>query len=487
MTDQIPPQALDMEIAVLGSFLNDSSVIDDTSMNVKQSDFYREANGIIFNAIQTVHERREPVDMFTVQEELRKREMFESCGGLQYLKELLLSTATPSNAPHYAKRVRDKSILRKLEKAGKALQSIAHSDYENIETVLSDAEAAFTQATTDAISVSTSEGIRSIISRVFEQIEQWDEKKQLVTGIPTGIEDLDYLTRGWQATDLIMIGARPSQGKTALAAHFAVTAAKAGYPTYIVSQEMSKDRMGLRLIQSSGRVDGHRMRTGHLSPEDWRRVGATCGTVSNFPMTISERALTLAQLRGECRRLARTGLRLVVVDYLQLMKSEGRSNSRNDEVSALAEGLHDLAVELKVSIIALSQLNREVDKRPGHRPMLADLRDSGQVEAAADVVLFPFNPLAYESDEKRLDREEMEIIVAKQRDGMVGSATALWFREYTSFGNIAKDREAPNTDIPTTATTQPQPIHQNGTAPPGPIDSQDRFFSGLEAPQEVER
>lgn len=441
MIDRIPPQNLEMERATLGSMLVSAEAIETATEILSGREFYREDHRAVFEAIRSLSQRNEPTDVLTLEEELVSTGAMIRDGLRAFLFGLVDSVVTPSNIEHYAREVLDKSLRRRLIDAASRIHSLAHSDDLEIAEVLSEVEAEITDATT-AKSGSTTEGIASLVSSTFELIERWSEEKRLITGIPTGIEDLDYLTRGWQPENLIIVGARPSQGKTSLAAHFALTAARAGHAVYIVSQEMSKQSITIRLIQALGRIDGHRMRTGHLDDADWRRVGDTCIRLRGYPITVSERQMTLSQLRTECRRLKRKRLDLVIIDYLQLIQSEGRKENRTNEVSAIAEGLHDLAVELKAAVIALSQLSRGVDARPDHRPVLADLRDSGQVEAAADVVIFPFNPAAYQPDDKRSNCEEMELIVAKQRDGRLGSARALWFAEYTAFSSPARDYEA---------------------------------------------
>lgn len=473
----IPQQNIEMEQAALGSMLISAEAVEAVAEILDAPDFYREAHGVIFDAMISLRREHEPVDLISVREWLRERDRLEECKGEGYLRTLINSVVTPSNAPHYAKVVKEKAVLRSLKLAADRIAALSFSHYDDIDELLAEAELVYNDAT-QIRGNTNAEGMKALVSSAFDDLERRARERKIVTGISTGIDELDYLTCGFQPESLTIIGARPSQGKTALAAHFALTAAKAGHPVYIASQEMSKRAMTLRLIQSYAHVDGHRMRTGFMSDEDWEKTGRACSRLSDFPITIAEQAMSLTKLRAECRRMARTGLDLVVVDYLQLMKSEGRKENRTAEVSALAEGLHDLSVELKCAIIALSQLSRDVEKRTDKRPILADLRDSGQVEAAADLVIFPYTAPKPAGTE-RPAWEEMELIVAKQRDGMVGSARAMWFRECTAFANVAKEYGTPQPSqmltvdkLAQVSTTTAQPVRRTaGTSVPEPMEA----------------
>lgn len=438
MIDRIPPQSIEMEQAVLGAMLISSAAVEVVSDILVGADFYRDDYRTIFEAILAVHRRREKVDLLTVQEQLRDQDACDRVGGAATLMMLMNSTSSAANVAFYARVVRDKAVCRRILTASADLATIAHSEHESIDDAIASVEGVIREAVT-LRETEDATPLVVLLNTAFEELEELAENPQKVTGISSGIEELDFLTRGWQPDTLVVIGARPSQGKTALGCHFALEAARLKKHVLIVSQEMSKLSITRRLLATSARVNGHSLRTGYISNEEWRKVGQAASNLSTYPITISDRQLTLAQLRAHCRRIARTRLDLVVVDYLQLLKSEGRKENRTTEVSALAEGLHDLAVELGVCIIALAQSSRAVDTRPDHRPVLSDLRDSGQIEAAADVVLFPFNRLSYQPADSRLDCEEMEILVAKNRDGMVGSARCVWFSAFTAFGDIAKE------------------------------------------------
>lgn len=437
--DRIPPQSLEMEQATLGSMMIERAAIDIASDMLRPEDFWREAHRFVFEAILTLVAKKQSVDLLTVQEQLRHQEMLESCGGTGYLIQLMNAVAAPSNVPFYAKVVREKACLRRLLAAAAEIETMVHSEYDDFDLVLAQVEATVTAATIRRGGENAPEHIRAVINDVFEEMEEVWENKRYVTGIPTGIADLDYKTGGFQPGTLTVVGARPGHGKTSLGMHFVLAAAKAKHPVFVASQEMSKRAIVRRAVATMGKVDGTRLRTGFIEDDDWRRIGDSCSRLSQLHIVIAERRMGLANLRSHCMRMAREiGLDMVVVDYLQLMKSDRkRGDNKTAEVTDLAEGLADLSKELNVAIIALSQLSRAVDLRPDHRPVLGDLRESGQIEAAADLVLFPFNPLFYQPDDARKEVEEVEIIVAKQRDGQTGSARAVWMPKYTAFDNPA--------------------------------------------------
>lgn len=456
--DRIPPQSLEMEQATLGSMLIDRSAIEKAAEILKPEDFYREAHRIIFEAILSLVARDEPVDLLTVQEQLRLQEVLESVGGTSYLLQLMNSVVTPSNVDHYAKTVEEKAILRRLIGAAAEIQTLAHSEYEDIAEVVDGAERAVFGVAQRRIGAYFTP-MRPLISSVFEQIEHRSENKDATTGLATPFDDLNYMTAGLQPSDLVIVAARPSMGKTSLALGMGQYAAiRHNLPVAVFSLEMSKEQLCIRMICSEARVDAHRLRTGYLVDDDWRRVGDGCSRLSEAPIFIDDSPDTSAlEMRAKCRRLkAEHGLGMVIVDYLQLMRGHRRTENRTQEIGEIARALKSLARELKVPVVALSQLSRAVEQRPDKRPMLSDLRESGSIEAEADVVVFIYRDAYYklkesvdsveeeaEKEERRQRGEELveeaELIIAKQRNGPTGKISVAFQKQYTRFDNLAKE------------------------------------------------
>ncbi|MGC8667754.1 MAG: replicative DNA helicase [Chthonomonadales bacterium] len=455
--DHVPPQSLEMEQATLGAMLIERAAIEKAAEILKPEDFYRDAHRIIFDAILTLAERDEPVDILTVQEQLRSQGHLEAVGGTPYIVQLTEAVPTPASVEYYARIVEEKAILRRLIDASSQIRSLAYADYTEIGDVVDAAEKAIFAVAQRRMGAYFTP-MRPLVAAVFEQIEHRSEHKEQTTGLATPFEDLNYATAGFQKADLVILAARPSMGKTSLAMGIAQhVAIRQKLPVAVFSLEMSKEQLCLRMICSEARVDGHSLRTGYLKDEDWRRVGEACATLSDAPIFIDDSPdISALEMRAKCRRLmAEHGLGLVVVDYLQLMRGQRRSDNRTQEIGEISRSLKSLARELRVPVLALAQLSRAVEQRPDKRPMLSDLRESGSIEAEADLVIFIYRDAYYkmkeamsadldeaEKEERRQrgeDKvEEAELIIAKQRNGPTGKVMVAFHPHYLRFDNLAR-------------------------------------------------
>jgi replicative DNA helicase len=455
--DKIPPQDLSMEQAVLGAMLIERAAIEKAAQILRPEDFYRDAHRVVFEAILTLVERDEPVDLLTVQAQLREQNQLDNVGGGPYLVQLMDSVPAAANAEYYATKVEEKAILRRLIDASAQIQALAHSEYEDIGEVVDKAERAVFGVGHRRMGAFFT-AMRPLVAQVFEQIEYRSENKEATTGLATPFEDLNYMTAGFQPSDLVIVAARPSMGKTSLVLGIGQSVAiKQRLPVALFSLEMSKEQLCLRMICSEARVDAHRLRTGYLQGEDWRKVGDACAALSDAPIFIDDSPdISALEMRAKCRRLmAEHGLGLVVVDYLQLMRGHRRTDNRTQEIGDIARALKSLARELRVPVVALSQLSRAVEQRPDKRPMLSDLRESGSIEAEADVVVFIYRDSYYKmkeatsADAEETDKEERrqkgedrveeaELIIAKQRNGPTGKVMVAFHPHYARFDNLAK-------------------------------------------------
>lgn len=455
--DHIPPQSLEMEQSTLGSMLIERAAIEKAAEILRPDDFYRDAHRVIFEAILTLVERDEPVDILSVQQQLRDQNMLENVGGAPYLIQLTNAVPTAANVEYYAKVVEEKAILRRLIAAANEIQGMAHGEYDDIGELVDRAErTVFGVAQRRMRSYFTA--MRPLVATVFEQIEHRSENRETTTGLATPFDDLNYMTAGLQASDLIIIAARPSMGKTSLALGMGqYVAIRQRKPVAIFSLEMSKEQLCIRMICSEARVDAHRLRTGFLQDDDWRKVGETCALLSDAPIFIDDSPdCSALEMRAKCRRLmAEHGLGLIIVDYLQLMRGHKRTENRTQEIGEIARSLKSLSRELKVPVIALSQLSRGVEQRVDKRPLLSDLRESGSIEAESDVVIFIYRDAYYKMKEatsaeaeeaekaERRQRgedkvEEAELIIAKQRNGPTGKVMVAFHPHYARFDNLAK-------------------------------------------------
>lgn len=376
--DRIPPQNLEAEQAVLGSMLIERPAVEKAAEILKPEDFYRDAHRFIFEAILALAERDEPVDLITVPEELKSRGQFDSVGGFLYLQNLMEAPSTAANVEHYARLVEEKAILRRLLDAGTQIQGLAYSEYDGISDVVDRAERMVFEVGQRRMGQFFTH-LRPLLDEELDRIEKRYENKGVPTGRMTPFKDLNYMTSGLQPSDLVIVAARPSMGKTALSVQMAQhVALEEKLPVAIFSLEMSKEQLAMRMICSEARVDGHRLRTGYLHDDDWVRVGNGIGRLAEAPIYIDDTPdVSAMEMRAKCRRLKAEhgGLGLILIDYLQLMRSHKRTENRNQELSEIARACKTLARELKVPILALSQLSRAVESRNDKRPMLSDLRE----------------------------------------------------------------------------------------------------------------
>ncbi|MFH1826308.1 MAG: replicative DNA helicase [bacterium] len=434
--ERIPPQDLIAEQSVIGSMLLDKNACMRALEILKPESFYRDAHRFIFEAICDLFERGEPVDLVTVTDALRKGGKLESTGGSIYVADLLNSVPTAANVEYYAKIVEEKSTLRQLIDAGTRIVEDAFSGKQDVDQVLDQAEKSVFGIALKRVR----EGfhrIDSVIKGVLDKLDSLYDKKEAITGTPTGYADLDKITAGFQNADLIILAARPSVGKTALALNIAQNAAiKHKIPVAIFSLEMSKDQLAQRMLCSEAEVNAQKLKTASLSDVGWKKLTRALGRLSEAPIYIDDSAsATSTELRAKARRLKlERGLGLVIVDYMQLMR--GRSNrveNRVQEISEIARSLKTLARELEIPVLALSQLSRAVEQRTDRIPRLSDLRESGEIEQTADLVLFIHREGYYNPQSDRAN--VAEIIIAKQRNGPVGTVELVFRKEIAKFSS----------------------------------------------------
>jgi replicative DNA helicase len=439
--DRVPPNSIDAEKSTLGSMLLDRDAIAKVIEILKPKDFYREAHTIIFNAINRLFDKGEPVDLVTVSEELKETGHLEAVGGASYITSLVNSVPTAANVEHYAKIVEEKAILRRLIKTADQIAQLGYKGDQEIDNILDQSEQLVFNLS-QRRTVQTFDGIKDILMDTFDNLEKLYNNKGDVTGIATGFRDLDKMTSGLQPSDLVILAARPSMGKTALALNIAQHAAvKEKKSVAIFSLEMSKSQLVQRMLCSEAQVDSHRLRTGFLNENDWRRISQGAGRLGESKIFIDDTpGITVMEMRAKARRIqAEHGLDLILIDYLQLMTGGSSSESRQQEVSDISRSLKGLARELNVPVVSLSQLSRAVEQRNDKRPQLSDLRSSGSIEQDADVVAFIYRDDYYNPDSERAGITE--IIIGKQRNGPVGTVELAFQKEYTKFVDLSKREE----------------------------------------------
>lgn len=438
---KLPPQSIEAEQAVLGAILLENDSFHQIVEVLDESDFYREAHRKIFAAMIALYNRNEPADLITLTDILTQRAQLDEVGGPSYLSALVDNIPTAANVLSYAKIVREKAILRKTISAATEIVTRGYEDNLEVDKLLDFAENSIFRISEYQIRPSFYP-LREIIKSSFVTIEKLYEKKELITGVPSGFDDLDRLTSGFQDSDLIIIAGRPSMGKTSFALNIAQNAAiEKNIPAAIFSLEMSKEQIGLRMLCSEAHVDAHKLRSGFLSENDWPRLTRAAGALSEAPIFIDDTAgISVLEMRAKARRLRKDQkLGLVIVDYLQLMREKGTVDSREQEISAISRSLKALAKELSIPVIALSQLNRRVEERQDKHPQLADLRESGAIEQDADVIIFIYRDEVYRDDSP--DQGIAEIIVGKQRNGPIGTVKLAFLKQYTRFEPLAYGRE----------------------------------------------
>jgi len=437
---KVPPQNLEAEQSILGSILLENNAINSVLEVLTKGDFYNETHRKIFGVMVELSERNEPVDLITLSNALRNKNMLDTIGGTAYLASLVDNVPSAANVANYARIVKEKAILRGLIGSATEIITSCYETGTDVDQVLDQAEHSIFEISENKVRPSFYP-IREIVKDSFRSIEDLYARKELITGVPTGFEKIDDLTSGLQNSDLIIIAGRPSMGKTAFALNIAQFAALEGQtPVAIFSLEMSKEQLAFRLLASEAKVDSQRLRKGFLGETDWPKLTTAAGRLSEAPLFIDDTpAITVLEMKAKSRRLkADTGLGLIVVDYIQLMRSSGFRDSREQEISEISRSLKALAKELKVPVIALSQLNRKVEDRTNRRPQMADLRESGAIEQDADVIAFIYRDEVYNKSEDNPEKGVAEIIIGKQRNGPTGTVKLAFLEKFTSFENLAR-------------------------------------------------
>ena len=436
---KVPPHDIEAEQAVIGSMLTDKDAVIAAIEKLKSDAFYREDNKLIYSAILNLYNRAEPIDVITLKAELQINGDLEKVGGLEYLVELPEKVPTTANVEKYINIVDEKYVLRNLIKTANEIIELGYDQTEEVEGIMDSAEKKIFNILQDK----NQKGyvpIKDILVDSFTQLEELYNRKQHITGVPTGFADLDYKTAGLHGSELILIAARPAMGKSAFALNIAANAAlNANTPVAIFSLEMSKEQMVNRILCSEAMVDSNKVRTGKLEDEDWAKLASKIGPLSETGIFIDDTpGISITEIRAKCRKLKlEKNIGLVVIDYLQLIQGSNRRNgSREQEIAEISRSLKILAKELNVPVIALSQLSRAVEQRPDHKPMMSDLRESGSIEQDADIVMFLYREDYYNPDTER--KNIAEVIIGKNRSGSTGSVDLGWLGSYTKFVNLEK-------------------------------------------------
>ena len=433
IVDRLPPQNLEAEQSVLGAMLIDNDAITTVAEILRAVDFYKEAHQKVFQSIMDLQSDAEPVDLVTLSEKLRNEGQLEAVGGIDFLTELANAVPTSAHALYYAKIVEEKSLLRQLISASTKIVGMSYDEPDEVEKILDEAEKLIFEVS-QRTSTQDFVPVKEVLMDTFDKIEQLYHNQGNVTGIPTGFLDLDKNLSGFQHSDLIILAARPSMGKTTLALNMAQhIAIREQRPVAIFSLEMSKDQLVQRMLCAEANINAHRLRTGNLASEDWPKLTDSVGPLSEAALFIDDTAaLSVMEMRAKARRLkAEHGLDAIFVDYLQLMHGDKNPENRQQEISQISRSLKALAKELNVPVIALSQLSRAVEQRQDKRPMLSDLLESGGIEANADVVMFIYRDDYYNRDSEQ--QNIAEVIVAKQRNGPIGTINLLFKNEFNKF------------------------------------------------------
>ncbi|MBR2743684.1 MAG: replicative DNA helicase [Clostridia bacterium] len=439
--NKVPPHDVEAEQAVLGCMITDKDSVIAAVESLAEEDFYREDNKLIYKAILSLYNRAEPIDIITLKSELSAMGKFDAIGGLEYLAELPEKVPTTTNVDKYIKIVEEKSKERTLIKTANDILAAAYDPTQEIDEVMDSAEKKIfnVMQKNNQTGYST---IKDILVDSFTELEELYNRKQHVTGVPTGFIDLDNKTAGLHNSDLILVAARPAMGKSAFALNIATNAAlSAGTGVAIFSLEMSKEQMANRILGSVSMVDGNSIRTGRIADDDWIKLATASGELSQTGIVIDDTpGISVMEIRAKCRKLKmEKNIGLVIIDYLQLVQGSSRAGSREQEIAEISRSLKILAKEINVPVIALSQLSRAPEQRPDHRPMLSDLRESGSIEQDADIVMFLYRDDYYNPDTEK--KNIAEVIIAKHRAGSTGTVELAWLGNYTKFANLAKDYE----------------------------------------------
>lgn len=455
---RMPPHSLEAEVSVLGAAILSRHALATVTEELTPEDFYRTAHGTVFDAIRSLAATGSAVDTVTVIEWLRSRHRLDEVGGATAVVDLVAAAPTAANAKYYADIVRDKALLRSLIEAGTTVVQMGFEDTEDAVATVDRAEAEIFRVSERGVRSEYS-SLKEMLPEAFERLEKLAQDNSEVTGLATGFDDLDRLTAGLQPENLVILAARPAMGKSSMSLNIAqyVTVAL-GRPAIIFSLEMSKIEIVNRMLSSEAGIDSSRMKTGRFDDHDWRKLGDALGRLNEAPLFIDDTpSISMLEIAAKCRRLKdRHGLELVIVDYLQLMQSHRRVDNRQQEIAEISRGLKMLAKDLKVPVIALSQLSRQPESRTDKRPILADLRESGSIEQDADLVAFIYRDEVY--DEQSPDKGIAELIVSKHRNGRIGTIRLAFLGHLTKFGNLRPARAG--------GSTAPPPM---GPPPEGPM------------------
>ena len=434
--DRTLPHNLEAERSVLGAVLIRNDAINHATEIIDADDFFREAHRAIFNSMIALSERNQAIDLVTLKDELARTGQLDGVGGPAYVASLVDGVPRALNVEHYARIIKEKSTLRSLIYSANRILTTAYDGEQEADLQLDEAERAIFEIADDRLRTGFVP-LRDLVHGSFEKLEQLGKRGALVTGVPTGFEQLDEMTSGLQPSDLVIVAARPSMGKTSFILNVAQhVGTKTEMTVGVFSLEMSKEQLFVRLLTAEGRIDAHRFRSGFLAEKDYDRLSHALGTLVEARVFIDDTpALGVLEMRAKARRLkAEHGLHLLVVDYIQLMQARGRHDNRQQELASISRALKGLAKELHVPIVALSQLSRAPEARADHRPQLSDLRESGALEQDADLVLFIYREEVYEQKEE--NEGVAEIIIGKQRNGPIGTVRLAFVKEYTRFENL---------------------------------------------------
>ena len=441
---RVMPHSIEAVQSAVSAMLMDRDAITTASEMISGKDFYQSVYGVVFDAIVELFNEGQPADLVTLQDRLRMKEVPAEISSLEFVRELLNIASTSANVKYYAQIVADKSVMRKLIRLNEDIANVCYAGSESLEAVLEKTEKSVFELLQRRNSGELVP-IKQVVLNALERIEKASKSKGTVTGIPTGFIDLDYKLSGLQPSDLVLIAARPSMGKTAFVLNIAqYIAFKKDRSVAIFSLEMSKEQLVNRLFSLEAQVDAQSIRTGNMKDSDWEKLIEGAGIIGKSRLIIDDTpGISISELRSKCRKYKlEHGLDIIIIDYLQLMTgSVGKSSeSRQQEISEISRSLKGLARELNVPVIALSQLSRAVESRPDKRPMLSDLRESGAIEQDADVVMFIYRDEYYNKDSEF--KRQAEIIIAKQRNGPVGTVNLAWLGEYTKFANLSRQEES---------------------------------------------
>ncbi|MDI6801342.1 MAG: replicative DNA helicase [Thermodesulfovibrionales bacterium] len=433
--DRLPPQNIEAEQSVLGAIILDNESLPKALEILTQDDFYKESHRRLYDAIIDLFEKNEPIDIVTLTDHLRKNNELDAVGGISYLSNLANNIPTSANIRYHARIVREKALLRSLIRTATQIVSEVYEESRDADEMVDHAEKLIFDIADKRTKISFSR-LKNIIKDTFKMIEHLYNKKEAITGVPSGFKDIDELTSGFQPCDLIIIGGRPGMGKTAFALNIAQhVAIELKEPVAVFSLEMAKEQLALRMLCAESMVDSSHVRKGFISKQDWPKLTNAAGRLADAPIFIDDSAaITVLEVRAKARRLKMEhgGLSLIIVDYLQLMRGRGDFERREQEISEISRSLKALSKELKVPVIALSQLNRAVEQRGDKRPTLADLRESGAIEQDADVIIFLYRDEIYNRNNPS-NRGKAEVIIAKQRNGPTDTVKLTYLANYTRF------------------------------------------------------